>query len=70
MTEVWQMAQLIRGKIHNQFLLPRMTLAQRDVIVDPVPGLQIWCTDWTYRRYRGFQEPELELLQQQAKRNR
>jgi uncharacterized protein (TIGR02145 family) len=27
------------------FLLPRMTSAQRDVIVDPVAGLQIWCTD-------------------------
>jgi hypothetical protein len=27
------------------FLAPRMTLAQRDVIASPVPGLQIWCTD-------------------------
>ena len=27
------------------FLLPRMTLQQRNAIVSPVPGLQIWCTD-------------------------
>jgi hypothetical protein len=32
-----------------------MTLAQRDVIVSP-PGLQIWCTDCTYRRYVFTQE--------------
>jgi len=27
------------------FLPPRMTLQQRNAIVSPVPGLQIWCTD-------------------------
>ena len=27
------------------FLLPRMTLAQKNAIVSPVAGLQIWCTD-------------------------
>jgi hypothetical protein len=27
------------------FLPPRMTAAQRDDIVNPVAGLQIWCSD-------------------------
>ena len=38
-------AKLDVTSTNKGFLPPRMTNIQRDAIVSPVPGLQIWCTN-------------------------
>ena len=38
-------AKLEVSSVDRGFLPPRMTAAQRDSIINPVPGLMIWCTN-------------------------